>query len=103
MLVTLVEVVERSRHHSGSAEHRKAYSLREVTINPSHVVCLREDHQMLRMLSEGYLPEDMDSRQQFTRLYLDRGQAGIDIPVVGSVQSVKDSLGVTVDRELLHG
>ena len=58
---------------------------------------------MLRMLSEGYLPEDMDSRQQFTRLYLDRGQAGIDITVVGSVQTVKDSLGVGTDRSLLHG
>lgn len=103
MLVTLVEVVERGRHQMTSAEHRRSYSLREVTVNPDHVVCLREDHQMLKMLNEGYLPEDMDKRQQFTRLYLDRGQAGIDITVVGSVQTVKDSLGVSKERSVLNG
>ena len=102
MLVTLVEVVERSRHHSGSAEHRKAYSLREVTINPSHVVCLREDHQMLRMLSEGYLPEDMDSRQTFTRIHLDRGQVGSSITVVGDPNTISEKLGVS-RRQLLRG
>ena len=59
---------------------------------------------MLKMLSEGYLPEEMDNRQQFTRLYLDRGQAGIDITVVGSVQTVKASLGVSAgNREVLNG
>ena len=103
MLVTLVEVVKQRRQYSNSAEAKKAYSLREVTVNPNHVVCLREDHGMLKMLSEGYLPEGMDSRQQFTRLYLDRGQSGIDITVVGSVQTVKASLGVDSDREVLHG
>lgn len=103
MLVTLVEVVEKSRHQTTSAERGRSYGLREVTVNPNHVVCLREDHQMVKMLNEGYLPEDMDKRQQFTRLYLDRGQAGIDITVVGSVQSIKDSLGVADNRSLLHG
>tara|TARA_A200000159_G_C7224449_1_gene297551 strand:+ start:148 stop:462 length:315 start_codon:yes stop_codon:yes gene_type:complete len=104
MLVTLVEVVEQRQQYTNSAERLKAYNLREVTVNPDHVVCLREDHQMLKMLSEGYLPEEMDNRQQFTRLYLDRGQAGIDITVVGSVQTVKASLGVSAgNREVLNG
>lgn len=103
MLVTLVEVVEKGRHQTTSAERTRAYSLREVTINPDHVVCLREDHQMLKMLNEGYLPEGIDSRQEFTRLYLDRGQAGIDITVVGSVTTVKESLGVGLNKGVLHG
>lgn len=94
MLVTLIEVVEQTRQYSNTAERNRQYTLREVTVNPNHVVCLREDQKMLNLLTEGGLPEGLDSRQEFTRVYLDRGQSGIDLTVVGSVNTIKRSLGI---------
>ena len=104
MLVTLVEVVEERQRYSQQAEVRKGskYSLREVTVNPNHVVCLREDSVMSQRLDEGRLPSEMDSRQRFTKVYLDRGQSGLDLTVVGSLQQVQERLGIQ-QRELLRG
>tara|TARA_B100000424_G_C22930388_1_gene494947 strand:- start:1654 stop:1968 length:315 start_codon:yes stop_codon:yes gene_type:complete len=104
MLVTLVEVVQLKSNYSQTAENKTgpSYSLREVTVNPSHVVCLREDSTMSQRLAEGRLPKDMDDRQRFTKVYLDRGQSGLDLTVVGSLTQIKESLGIN-KKELLHG
>jgi len=105
MLVTLVEVVELKRNYSQTTSENKkgaTYSLREVTVNPSHVVCLREDTNMSQRLDEGRLPQDVDRRQQFTRVYLDRGQSGLDLTVVGSMIQTQEKLGLN-RTELLHG
>lgn len=105
MLVTLVEVVESKRNYSQTtSENRKGatYSLREVTVNPDHVVCLREDTNMSQRLDEGRLPNDVDSRQRFTRVYLDRGQSGLDLTVVGSLMQTQEKLGIA-RKEVLRG
>jgi len=101
MLVTLTEVVEKRTNYS-SAEVKRSFTLKEVTVNPRHVVCLREDVSTTARLQEGVLPEGLDSRQRFTKVYLDRGQAGIDIVVVGSPAQVQERLGID-QRELLRG
>ena len=106
MLVTLVEVVEIKNSYSqqkAERTHGAAYGLREVTVNPDHVVCLREDTVMVRRLEEGRLPSDLDNRQKFTKVYLDRGHAGIDLTVVGSLTQTKESLGIMRDKAVLHG
>ena len=102
MLVTLVEVVENRTNYSGTAVASKEYSLREVTINPNHVICLREESTMLRRLNEGSLPEGVDSRQRFTKVTLDRGQTGLELVVVGDPSQVKEKLQISA-RELLRG
>ena len=104
MLVKLVEVIEVKRNYSQKAENTagSSYSLREVTVNPNHVVCLREDMNMTQRLTEGRLPEGVDSRQRFTRIYLDRGQTGLDLTVVGSLEQTQKTLGVD-QREVLRG
>jgi len=105
MLITLVEVIEVKRNYSKQAEVRKGstYSLREVTVNPDHVVCLREDTYMSQRLDEGRLPEELDSRQRFTKVYLDSGQTGIDLTVVGSLKQTQDCLGLAKERTVLNG
>ena len=92
------------RNYSQKAENTSgaSYSLREVTVNPNHVVCLREDDRMIQRLNEGRLPEDIDSRQRFTRVYLDRGHTGLDLTVVGSLEQTQKTLGVD-SREVLRG
>ena len=71
---------------------KKVYSLRSVYVNPSHVVCLREDIQMGRMLTEGRLPENLDPRQNFTTVSINKGTYGQDLVVVGHVEEVHRKL-----------
>lgn len=102
MLVTLIEVVESRANHSGSSVAVKTYSLREVSINPNHVVFLREESSMTRRLNEGSLPEGLDVRQKFTKLTLDRGHTGLDLVVVGDPSQIREKLSIS-SRELLRG
>ena len=53
------------------------------------------------MLSEGKLPDDLDARQSFTKVYVDRGQTGIDFTVIGSVEHIKEKLNT--GKQLLKG
>ncbi len=64
------------------------YRLREEYVNPKHIVAMRRDDRMLSVLQEGKLPEELDLRQSFTKLYVDRGNTGIDITVVGDLITI---------------
>jgi hypothetical protein len=90
----MIRLVEVQKNLSG-------YSLGEVYINPKHVVAMRQDDKMIRVLEEGSLPE-LDERQSFTKLYIDRGHTGIDITVVGALQHIKEKLGINT-KTLLKG
>jgi len=79
-------------------EHR----LREVYVNPKHVVAMRQDDRVQALLEEGKLPDGIDQAQHFTKLYVDRGNTGIDITVVGDLDSIKEKLGLDT-RSLLKG
>jgi len=102
MLVTLTEVVSSNANHYGSSVATQTYTLREVTVNPQHVICLREDSSMPSRLTEGKLPEGLDSRQRFTKVILDRGQSGLELVVVGAPNQVSEKLRLSA-RELLRG
>lgn len=78
------------------------YHLGEVYINPKHVVAMRQDDRMLSVLREGKLPGGLDENQRFTKLYVDRGQSGIDITVVGELNHIKEKLGIN-NKTLLRG
>jgi hypothetical protein len=97
-MIQLVEVYNASAHMGAGLK----YNLREIFINPKHVVAIRPDDRMNKMLNEGHLPEDMDKRQKFTKVYLDRGQTGIDLTVVGEANIVSHKLGLH-QKELLKG
>ena len=97
-MIQLVEVYQYDDRGRG----QRRYNLREIFINPKHVVAIRPDNRMSKLLNEGYLPEDMDKRQGFTKVYLDRGQSGIDLTVVGEASIVSQKLGIQ-QKELLRG
>tara|TARA_Y100000310_G_scaffold235138_1_gene238158 strand:+ start:390 stop:686 length:297 start_codon:yes stop_codon:yes gene_type:complete len=79
------------------------FNIREVYINPTHVVCMYDDPSMVKKLNEGYLPNDMDKRQSFTRLRLNQGQSLYQITVVGNMDIISEKLGLKRDgRQLLH-
>lgn len=102
MLVTLTEVITKNTNHYGSSVATQTYTLREVTVNPQHVICLREDSSMATRLTEGNLPAGLDSRQSFTKVILDRGQSGLELTVVGTPNQISEKLRVST-RELLRG
>ena len=91
MFVTLMEVVENTTTTTITNTSVR-FTLREVAINPQYVVCVREDMPMQRMLTEGLLPEELSGEHKFTRVYLDRGQTGIDIVVVGNPDTIEEKL-----------
>jgi hypothetical protein len=78
------------------------YALRVVYINPEHVVYLREDDRAMNLLSEGYLPEGLDSRQQFTKISLNGGTSGHEMTVVGPIHDVHQKLD-SASKSLLKG
>ena len=103
MIVKLVEISE-SNKFSESKRLKEKYCLKEVYVNSEHVVCLREDETIKRRLDEGSLVEGLDSRQSFTKIYLDRGQSGIDLTVVGEPRAIQEKLGLHKSKkELLKG
>ena len=102
MLVTLTEVVSTNSNQVGSSMATKVFTLREITINPQHVICLREDSVMANRLDEGTLPQGLDTRQRFTKVTLDRGQSGLELIVVGDPSQVKEKLRISA-REMLRG
>lgn len=97
MSVRFVEVYD-----CGAGTSRRDYSLRTVFINPHHVVCLREDIDTGNLLSEGRLPSDLDKRQTFTRVSINKGTYGQDIIVVGPVEETYKKLN-SDRRQLLKG
>jgi len=105
--IKLVEVVpQRNLTNEGTSERRQAYTLREVFVNPEHVVCMRPDESMRQKLADSMLPDDMDSRQEFTKIYINRGQTGLDITVVGSPAMVEKKIREKqnkIRKQLLRG
>ena len=98
----MIQLVEVFNEVSSAMRGTSKYTLREIYINPKHVVAIRPDVRMRTQLKEGLLPEGMDERQSFTKVFLDRGQTGIDITVVGEAAIVGKKLGL-YEKELLKG
>ena len=97
MVVKLVEIYELSRSLN---DDKKSFSLREVFVNPEHVTCLREDLIAERKFRDGLFPEELDGRQKFTKIHLNRGLSGIDLVVVGDPFTIQEKL---VGKTLLKG
>jgi|TARA_R110000851_G_scaffold83331_5_gene182100 hypothetical protein len=107
MNVELVEVFRVSNlNHENTAQSKQAFSLRKIFVNPKHVVCMRTDETMHQRLDEGFLPSELDPRQGFTKLYINRGQSGLDVTVIGNpevVQQKIDETSISQQRVLLKG
>ena len=96
MLVKLTEVC-----NNGAVTTNKTYSLREVFVNPEHVVMIREEKKMRELNESGKVATGLDSAHQFSKLTINRGQTGTEIVVVGSPDVVESTL--KSDQRLLRG
>ena len=96
MLVKLTEVC-----HNSALTTKQDYTLREVFINPEHVVMIREEARMQQMNERGLLPDGRNGNHKFTKLTINRGQTGTEIVVVGSPNVIESSLNK--QKKLIRG
>ena len=96
MLVKLTEVCG-----TGAVTSGRKYSLREVFVNPEHVVMIREESRMQQLNEDGALPPDLSKSHRFTKLTINRGQSGTEIIVVGTPQMIEKTLNQ--NRTLIKG
>lgn len=88
--------------YSGSQGVARSYLLREIYINPQHVICLRAETGLETMLQEGRLIDGLDKRQKFTRVSVSNNAFEEEILVIGSIDEVYKKLN-TESRNLLRG
>ena len=107
MITKLTEIYEHDSAStnlpSNQANGKRKYALRDVFVNAAHVVCLRSEVNIKRQINEDrvFLVEgNLKPAQEFTRVYLDRGQTGIDIVVLGAPTQVESFLA---KKNLLKG
>ncbi len=96
MLVKLTEVC-----NNGAVTTNRMYSLREIFINPEHVVMIREEKRMKELNENGKVASGLDANHQFSKLTINRGQAGTEIVVVGSPTMIETTLNN--GKQLLRG
>tara|TARA_R110000782_G_scaffold137623_1_gene230152 strand:- start:1565 stop:1867 length:303 start_codon:yes stop_codon:yes gene_type:complete len=89
MIVKFIEVYS---NKSFSNKTNEGFSLREVYINPKHIVCIRVNEAIGRRVYGSPLGEEILKGQKFTKISLNRGQSGIDLDVVGDVSHVQEKL-----------
>ena len=96
MLVKLTEVC-----NNGAVTTNRMYSLREIFVNPEHVVMIREDARLRQLNEEGALDPDLKPEHRFTKLTINRGQTGTEIVVVGAPSLIENQLNN--DKKLIRG
>ena len=82
MLVRLTEVYE--------IPAASKYGVREVSINPEHIVAMRQDVVAKQALNEGRMPDGLSSQVDFTRIYLNTGN--LNVVVVGTPSVIEEKL-----------
>jgi hypothetical protein len=95
-LVKLTEVC-----HNTTLTTQQEYTLREVFVNPEHVVMIREEARMSKLNEQGQLPKDLSNSHRFTKLTINRGHTGTEIVVVGAPHVIEDTL--SKQKQLLRG
>jgi len=96
VLVKLTEVC-----NNGAVTTNKMYSLREIFINPEHVVMIREEKRMKELNENGRVASGLDTAHRFSKLTINRGQSGTEIIVVGAPDIVESTL--KNNKQLLRG
>ena len=95
-LISLTEITPISKF----THERTSYTLREVFINPSHVVCIRIEEDYKHKLLEGMLPPGLDERQEFSRVVFSSSSAHGSMVVVGSPTLLQEKMH---KKQLLKG
>ena len=94
-LIPLTEIYVTSSSYVGGeiADVLQGHGLREVYVNPNHVIMIREDLKYKRKLNDGELVDGLDKRASFTELYIDGpSSTPIKFTVVGHPEIIIQNL-----------
>jgi hypothetical protein len=98
MLIRLTEVCI-----NGTYSTNQNYALKEIFINPDHVIMVREEARMKRLNEQGIIDGELSTNDEFSKLTINRGNSGTDIVVVGSPARIETMLNKRRKKELLRG
>ena len=98
MLIKFTEVC-----NNGAITMRQTYTLREVFVNPEHVVIVREESRMKQLNEQGMLPSELNKDHRFSKLIINRGNTGSEIVVVGAPDIIETALNTNKTKQLLKG
>ena len=68
------------------------YSMRQITINPAHVVAFREDYRAQTALTENRMPSGLSHNARFTTIFLNSGQSSLDVVVADPPDVVEQKI-----------
>ena len=102
MLVKLTEVYGDSGATTNYLSNKKTYSLREIYINPKHVVMIREANAMRKLNETGQISSELDKSHRFSKITVNRGSGNADFVVVGAPEHVGQTLNKN-QKQLLRG
>ena len=97
MLIKLTEVCP-----NGAVTTQEQYTLREILVNPEHVIMIREESRLRNLHEQVLLHSGLDPNHRFSKLTINRGHNGTDIVVVGAPELVEEQLQ-TSSKQLLQG
>ena len=102
MLVKLTEVYGNSAATTNYLSNKKTYSLREIYINPKHVVMVREANAMRKLNEAGEISSELDKNHRFSKITINRGTGNTDFVVVGAPEHIGQTLNQN-QKQLLRG
>jgi hypothetical protein len=98
MLVKLTEVCA-----NGTVTTNQEYTLREVLVNPEHVIMIREEARMRQLNERHVIAPGLRPDHAFSKITINKGHTGTDIVVVGHPEIIEEQLNKSSTRQLLRG
>ena len=97
MLVKLTEVCI-----NGMYSTNQNYALKEIFINPDHVIMVRPELRLQQLNEQGTIHKDLNPGHEFSKLTINRGNSGTEIVVVGGPNMIETMLNKST-KQLLRG
>jgi hypothetical protein len=97
MLIKLTEVCT-----NGACTMKQDYVLKEIFVNPDHVIMIREEARLSKLNEQGLIDKELDPAHEFSKLTINRGNTGTEIVVVGAPTHIETILNKN-NKSLLRG
>ena len=93
ILLTEVHDIEQ-KSWSSSGKEKNISLLREIVVNPNHVVLIRENESIKEKLMLTGWPEGLDKRVSFCKVVVNSGSHSANLNVVGDLFMTAQKLGM---------
>tara|TARA_R110002020_G_scaffold259950_1_gene474093 strand:- start:141 stop:452 length:312 start_codon:yes stop_codon:yes gene_type:complete len=103
----MIKFVEVKKIRDFNVMERRAscrFELDEIWINPASILQIKPDIMMKKNFESGYLPDGLDTRQQFSRINFGTGSNLSSVTVVGTPEGIAEQIFKTVStKQVLRG